>query len=341
MDARVTERELVTIYIGGGTPSSLPGPLFRALINGVQERVDLGSVQEWTVEVNPGTLSEEHLDVLADSAVNRVSMGVQTLDPQRLLTLGRIHSVEDVQESVEALRRNGIRRLNLDLIYALPGQTLVEWCADVEALMALRPEHISAYALQYEAGTPFKSALDAGRLEELHEDLVREMFQEAERRFLRQGFHLYEISNFSQHLEESRHNQHYWRNHEYYGIGAGAYARIGNRRTRNLCSSERYIRLVEAGESVIEELDVLDEAAEWKETLTSGLRTVAGVSLRELERRTGIDTMQVAGEEISALKSMKLVTESSDSETLSLTRDGMWVLDSILERLFDTLPAQR
>lgn len=328
--------EVRSIYIGGGTPSALPGPLFLKLLRGIEARVVINHVQEWTVEVNPGTLTTEHLSALRSTKVNRVSMGVQTMDPDRLSFLGRVHTVEQVHESVQQLREAGIQRINLDLIYSQPGQTLEAWDNDVNKIIQLQPEHISAYSLQYEEGTPFLRDLQAGRLQPSDEELTREMFVLLEQRVTNAGFHLYEISNFARQNEESRHNQHYWLNLDYHGIGAGAWGRSGAKRYRNICSPAQYIRSVTKSGQAVEETDVLGDKEDWLDCLTSGLRTTRGVALDELHQRTGIDTERVAQQVLAELTTAGLGT--LDNHRLCLTRDGLWVLDSIMARFLDYLP---
>ena len=263
-------------------------------------------------------------------------MGVQSLDPQRLEQLGRVHSVEQVHQSVQQLRTSGIQRINLDLIYAQPEQSLEAWEQDVDKLLQIQPQHISAYALQYEEGTLLTRELEAGRLQESPEELTRSMFESLEAKLAAAGYGLYEISNFAQQNEESHHNQHYWLNLEYHGLGAGAWGRLGQQRTRNVCSPAQYIRrITERGEAV-EEVDTLGPAEDWMECLTSGLRTTRGVDLRSLRERTGIDTRQAAATVLDEIQ--RLALGSCEGEQLRLSRDGMWVLDSILSRFLDYVP---
>ncbi len=325
-----------SIYIGGGTPTELEPAEFRRLLQGIGSMVERGHLREWTVEANPGTLTGDHVEALCSAGVDRVSMGVQSMDPERLSKLGRVHSVEDVRESVAVLRKAGIQRINLDLIYGQPWQSKEDWLQDLERLLELEPEHLSAYALQFEEGTPFFEALRQGRMSVCPEETVRRMFALACERLNKAGFHLYEISNFSREGQESVHNLNYWRNLEYYGLGAGAWGRIGKRRTRNVNSPTRYIEAIEAGTRPVEEEDILGPREDWMECLTSGLRTAEGVSLQELDQRTGFNTAGRCKEILTDLTRARLLHE--DSENLRLTHDGLWLLDSILLKLFEAWP---
>lgn len=329
-------RAISSIYIGGGTPTELEPSEFKRLLEGIGSQVDQTWLREWTVEANPGTLTQGHVEALCSAGVDRVSMGVQSMDQERLEKLGRVHGVEDVRESVRVLRKAGIQRINLDLIYGQPWQDEKDWLQDLELLLELEPEHLSAYALQFEEGTPFFEALRQGKMTTCPEDMVRRMFSLGCERLDKAGFKLYEISNFCREGQESVHNLNYWRNLEYYGLGAGAWGRIGNRRTRNLNSPLRYIEAIEAGRSAVEEEDLLGPREDWMECLTSGLRTAEGVNLRALDERTGFHTARNCKERLLELKQAGLLHD--DAESLRLTHDGLWLLDSILLKLFEAWP---
>ena len=321
--------DLETIYVGGGTPTALaPRQLSRVLF---AIRARLGSTKplEWTVEMNPGTATEATVDVLLGAGVDRISMGVQSFDSRRLKALGRLHTADDVTATVATLRRRGFERFNLDLIYGLPKQTLDDWNRDLDRLLEFEPGHASLYALQYEEGTPYGDAHARGRLNTLDDDLVRAMFGTARERLAGAGLSLYEISNFAAPGRRSLHNQRYWRNEAYYGIGAGAYSRIANERRRNEADRRRYVAALRERNHAIEERDRLGPREDYVETLSSGLRTVDGVSRRTLFDRSGIDLIRAHASWIERLASTGLAT--FDGDRLILTEDGLWVLDTILE----------
>ena len=330
------QNHVSSIYVGGGTPTELEPQELDRLLGGIAELTHRDKRCEWTVEANPGTLTKPHIQALQRHGVNRVSMGVQSMDNESLQRLGRVHDAEEVRSSVRILREAGIQRINLDLIYGQPWQSESGWLSDLDQILDLQPDHLSAYALQYEEGTPFLEALRQGKLQACPDEQVRQMFDLACQRLEASGFHLYEISNFCREGQESVHNLNYWRNLEYYGIGAGAFGRIGSLRTRNVNSPVRYIELVEGGASALEETDHLGPREDWMESLTSGLRTREGVSLATLDERTGAQTQRWCSGILEDLRGKGLV--HADSERLRLTHDGLWVLDSILVKLFEAWP---
>lgn len=320
---------LETVYIGGGTPTALAPHQLSEVLRAIRDRAPSAGPVEWTVEANPGTVTPDHLASLRDAGVGRISMGVQTLDPARLKMLGRIHTPEDVATTVRELRDHGFRNINLDLIYGQPDQTLDAWRADVEAILAQEPDHLSLYALQYEEGTVFEAARQRGRLEELPEDLVLEMFSLAHDLVGRAGFELYEISNFARPGKESAHNRAYWRNDPYFGVGAGAWAGFQGQRLRNETDPDRYADRVLAGESPVTERDELTPRDDFLETLLTGLRTRDGVDLDVLAARTGLDPRRTHPEWIASLVRDDLAR--IDAGHLVLSRTGLWVLDSVME----------
>ena len=236
-----------TIYLGGGTPSFLPITLLDRLVRGIAERMDVSRVGEWTIECNPDDVSPELAEWLSSSPINRVSMGVQTFSNERLRWLCRRHSSKQVGEAVSLIRRAGIQNLSLDLMYGFPNQTIEEWKADITDCLALRPEHISAYSLMYEEGTPLFSMLEKGIVAEIDEDLSLTMFEVLVDSLAEAGYDHYEISNFSLPGRQSCHNSNYWQQVPYLGIGAGAHSYDLSQRWNNVCNIEDYISSVEAG----------------------------------------------------------------------------------------------
>ena len=284
---------------------------------------------EITVEVNPGTTTEDRLDAFSKAGVHRVSMGVQSLDPDRLKLLGRIHTPEDVEQSLEELRVRGISSINLDLIYGQPRQSLEDWQADVEAALTLNPDHLSLYALQYEEGTVFTEARDRGKLQEANEGLILEMFLWAKDRLEQEDISFYEISNAAKKGMRSRHNLAYWKNLPYYGIGAGAYGYVDSLRYLNTLDPRSYIKGVEEdGTSTIEE-DQISTYQTFVECLVSGLRTIKGVDLDRVADRTGYHALRTHPKHLHMIQQRDL--GSLEGSRLRLNWDGLWILDSILE----------
>lgn len=211
-----------TVFIGGGTPSLLTPEQLKKLANGIQDVFFIAQDAEFTCEANPGTVTAEWAQMASACGVNRVSMGMQALQPHLLKTLGRIHQYDDVCASVQSLREAGIQDLNLDLMFGLPGQSRKDWSETIEAALALSPTHLSCYGLIPEEGTPLTADLEAGRLSLPDEEIERQMYDDCLQLLSVRGFRQYEISNFALPGHACRHNIGYWRQVPYLGLGASA-----------------------------------------------------------------------------------------------------------------------
>ncbi|ADC63949.1 radical SAM family heme chaperone HemW [Allochromatium vinosum] len=230
LDAELREpaarRPIGSIFIGGGTPSLFPGPAIRRLLDGIRARVELIPDAEITLEANPGTIDAAHFAAYREAGINRLSIGVQSLSTEQLERLGRIHTPEEAREAVRIARALGFDNLNLDLMFGLPGQTLDGARADLDALIALEPEHVSYYQLTVEPGTAF-----GARPPELPDgDLVADMGAEGAARLESAGYGRYEVSAYARRGRQCRHNLNYWRFGDYLGIGAGAHGKLSAQR---------------------------------------------------------------------------------------------------------------
>jgi oxygen-independent coproporphyrinogen-3 oxidase len=291
--------DLETIYFGGGTPSILSADLFAEL---AQELPTARPGREFTLEVNPATITPEKAAAWRAAGVNRISLGAQSFDPVMLRLLGRQHAPEDIADGCALLREHGFGNLNLDLMFALPGQHEAAWEATVRSALACRPEHISAYALTYEEDTPFFEKLQRA---EWRQDEAREiaMFERTRELLGTAGLPDYEISNFARPGFESKHNLAYWRGADYLGLGPSACSTVGERRWKNVPDTTAYQERLARGESVRTEPEEIDAATRTRERIMFGLRTREGVPrevfgpeaarLRELE--TGGLTVQTNG----------------------------------------------
>jgi oxygen-independent coproporphyrinogen-3 oxidase len=270
-----------SVFVGGGTPSLLP-PESMARILGAIDRVPGAEV---TVECNPDSVDEGKLRGYAAAGVNRVSIGVQSMRAHVLVSLGRTHDPDNVRRAVDAARAAGIERVNLDLIYGAPGERVDDWLATLDAALALRPTHVSAYALTVEPGTPLGSAVAAGTRAAPDDDDQALKYELADDRLAAAGYGWYEISNWAQPGEECRHNLLYWRGGEYAGIGCAAHGHTrdradgSSRRWWNVRTPERYVAAVAAGEGVEAAHEVLDAPAASLERVVLALRTHDGIKL--------------------------------------------------------------
>ena len=315
-----------TVYFGGGTPSFLPIPMLDRLVRGIAERIDVSRVGEWTMECNPDDVSPELAHWLSSSPINRVSMGVQTFSDERLRWLHRRHSSKQVKEAVSHLRQSGIQNLSLDLMYGFPKQTIEEWKADISECLSLHPEHISAYSLMYEEGTPLFSMLEKGIVTEIDEDLSLRMFEILVDSLTEAGYEHYEISNFSLPRFQSRHNSNYWQQVPYLGIGAGAHSYDLSQRWNNVCNIESYISSVEAGR-IDSEYEETTPEIRYNDIVTTALRTRHGIDLTMLQESFRSYLLSQAESHIAHGRL------TVDGSHVHLTRKGIFTSDDIMSDL--------
>jgi len=326
MDARGVPPDPPTLFVGGGTPTVVEPDTLRAYLEDLVQRLEPDPAREFTVEANPGSLTPEKVAVLAEAGVNRISLGAQSLFARHLKTLGRVHAVEDVEDACRMARDGGIAQVNLDFIYAVPGQTMREWAETLDRAVAWEPDHLSCYALVFEPGTEFFARRAAGRLRPAPERLELAMFRYTERRLRRAGYRRYEVSNFARPSRECQHNISYWRNGSYVGFGAGAFSFEAGVRSGNERNLGRYARLVrECGGAAVTR-ERLDPEAAARETVALGLRMAEGVDLGEVADRFGVDLSARYGPLVDRLRAERYVR--SDGR-LRLARRGWRVADAV------------
>ncbi|MBR5231045.1 MAG: radical SAM family heme chaperone HemW [Clostridia bacterium] len=314
-----------TVFFGGGTPSLLPPALFEKIAETLRECFCLDADAEFTVESNPGTLTEELARTMKKCGVNRLSMGMQCAQRHLLKSLGRIHGMEDVVSAAAIAREAGIERLNLDLMLGLPGQTKEDMAETLEQALQLHPDHISCYALIVEDGTPLKERLEKGEITLPGDELDREMYEMCRETLEKHGFHQYEISNFALDECECRHNVNCWRYHPYLGFGSAAHSFYGGERRANPSDMDAYL----AGEAP--ETERISEEDAMFEYVMLGLRLTRGISLRAFEERFHSSFDSVYGERLQeAFKDGRLVREG---DHIRLSVHGMDVMNSVLVAL--------
>lgn len=278
--ASLMSDELKSVFVGGGTPTILSLDDLARMLGTLRDRFVSGST-EFSVEANPETVTPELAEVLVGSGVNRVSLGAQSFDPQLLENLQRLHDPEKVERSLVWLRQAGIDRLSLDLIFAIPGQSLEQWKRDLEQAISLNPDHLSCYGLVYEPGTPLRGRLDRGEVEPADEDLEAAMYEWAIGRLNQAGYEHYEISNWCRPGEICQHNLLYWRNRNWWPLGPSASGHLDGWRWRNLPKLGRYLETT--GFSPIRDLERLEEDGRTGERLMMGLRCMEGFSRQDIE----------------------------------------------------------
>jgi len=262
-----------TIFFGGGTPSILSVGELEQLLGGIREKVDLSALTEWTLEMNPATVSTEKAEVLHSLGVNRISMGVQSWEPRILEVLGRVHSARDAEDSHAILREAGFDNINLDLMFAVPTQTREEWSATLEKTLALAPEHLSTYCLTYEEDTAFFHRFQSTR----NIDWEADLFEMTLDRLGEAGYEPYEISNHARPGRECRHNLAYWESADYLGLGPSAFSTLGGERRQNIPDVASYCQRMMNGESAVVFRETLNESTRRAERIAFGLRMNRGV----------------------------------------------------------------
>ena len=284
---RFAPRSPRTLFFGGGTPSLLEGPELVRLLEEL-ERICAwrASAGEVTLECNPESLDLEKARLLRRLGVNRLSIGFQSLDPATLQLFGRVHDVEQSFAAFEAARAAGFDNLNLDLIYAIPGQELERWEQDLTRILSLEPEHVSAYNLTFEEETLFAKWMEEGRLKPQPEERELAFFWRTRELLARAGLDAYEISNFARSGRECRHNLNYWHNGEYLGIGPSAVSKIGHMRLGNVKGIQGYARRIAEGPDALVFGEEPEALARLGETWWLGLRLARGLSIEEALRRS-------------------------------------------------------
>ena len=322
-------QKLRTLYIGGGTPTALSAPQLEVLLDGLTKSLDLSVLEELTIEANPGDLDEDKIAVLKNSAVNRVSLGVQTFDDKMLKKIGRSHLEKDIYENIDRLKLAGFDNISIDLIYALPGQTMDQVKDNVAKAIALDIPHMSLYSLILENHTVFMNRMRRGKLPLPKEELEAEMFEYIIAELERSGFEHYEISNFSKPGFESRHNLMYWDNAEYYGIGAGASGYVNGVRYKNHGPIRHYLKAVEEGNARINE-EHLSLREQMEEEMFLGLRKKSGVSMKRFEEKFGTSFDNLYGQVVRDLCHQGLL--QVEGQQIRMTKKGLFLGDTVAER---------
>lgn len=321
--------ELRTLYIGGGTPTSISAVQLDYLLTELSRDLNLNTLEEFTIEANPGDLTVYKIEVLQKSAVNRVSLGVQTFNDKHLKRIGRSHNEAQIYSTIDALKTAGFQNISIDLIYALPGQTMDDVRSNVAKALSLNIPHLSLYSLILEHHTVFMNKMRRGKLHLPTEDLEAEMFEYIISEMERNGFEHYEISNFTKPGFESRHNLMYWDNVEYYGVGAGASGYLDGIRYRNRGPIQHYLKGVSEGNARLSE-EVLSKNEMMEEELFLGLRKKEGVSIGKFEQKFGTSFEKRYGQIVQELQSDGLLKENNGF--IQMTKKGLFLGDTVAEK---------
>jgi len=317
-----------TVFIGGGTPTILPTKMLKKIIDAVFANFNIENDVEITVEANPGTLSHEMLRVLKIIGVNRLSIGLQAVQNKLLRTIGRIHTVEEFTQNFRQARELGFDNINIDIMFALPTQTLEDWRQTLEFVVNLQPEHISAYGLIMEEGTKLSRAYANGHFSPCAETDELAMFDVARQILPDAGYSHYEISNFARDTYQCRHNLTYWHAEQYLGLGLAAHSFVGGRRFRNTENLAEY--LTRQGTNKDYDEVSLTEKEAISEYMFMNLRLLNGVDVAVFKAKFGKDVLNIFGEEIAQLTKIGLL--EADCEKIRLTKQGIYLSNQVFEK---------
>ena len=318
------KRPVSTLFIGGGTPSVLPVDLMELLLSELSEQFRFLPAAECTIEANPGTLTEEKLVLYRKYGLNRISIGLQSPVDQELKMLGRIHDYREFLESYELARHVGFDNINVDLMFAIPGQSYEGWVRNLRTVAALAPEHISAYSLIIEEGTPFFSR----KLDLPDEDTEYRMYEDVAGILGEYGYHQYEISNYARSGFECRHNKGYWTRMDYLGLGLGAASLIGKKRFTNTNIMEEYLNHSRDLTGIRKDVEILEKKDEMGEFMFLGLRMTEGVSEEEFQEYFHVSVEKIYGRVIEKYIRQGLLEKRNGR--IFLTRRGIHVSNAVM-----------
>ncbi|MFT3788835.1 MAG: radical SAM family heme chaperone HemW [Tepidisphaeraceae bacterium] len=319
-----------TVFFGGGTPSLLPIDAMRRLLVGLRKRFDFSMCHEFTIEVNPATADLAYLRMLREHGVDRISLGAQSFDLSELKTLERHHHPDDVLRGVSLCREAGFERINLDLIYAIPGQSLGSWTQSLQRAIDIGTTHLSCYALTYEENTPMAVKKRLGTIVGAEESLELSMLRHAREALARAGLPAYEISNHATPGQECRHNLMYWRGGSYLGLGPSAASHIEGVRFRNRPHLREWEESIEQDALPAIDLERLDPIRRASERVWTGLRLAEGVDIADIRGKLGVDVLTHFVDTIDELVRLHLL--DATPTRLCLTGKGVEVADAVASR---------
>lgn len=316
--------EIVSVFIGGGTPSALKAEAIASIMRTLQEKFFFCEDAEVTIEANPGTVDLEKLTIYRNVGINRLSLGLQSTDAEELKLLGRIHSYEEFLKSYEWAREAGFSNINIDLMFAIPGQTGEAWRQHLYQVAELNPEHISAYSLIIEEGTPFAEQ----NLDLPDEDTEYQMYEDTAEILERYGYRQYEISNYAKQGYMCRHNAGYWQRLEYLGFGLGASSLYGGMRFSNTHQMQEYLKESRNPDQIRKDVTVLSRNEQIEEFMFLGLRMTEGISEKNFEENFNVRLMDIYGDILQKYEETGFMEHIETK--WRLTRKGIHVSNHIL-----------
>jgi len=317
-----------TIFLGGGTPTTLTVYQLERILTECVKEFKVSPDAEITIEANPATIDIEQMKSIRQTGYNRISIGVQSFDKTELKLLDRAHGPEEVHSTVDCARKAGFDNLSLDLMFAVPNQSLSSWESNLDKALEKNPEHLSTYNLTIEQGTAFSKLQSNGKLIMPEDDHQLELYKKTIERLTKKGLHHYEISNFAQQGKECAHNITYWENKNTLGLGAGASSYMNGTRFKNTNLPAHYIRQIKEEKTAVEHSETLEPRQAMGETIMLGLRLLQGISIHQFERRFQVSFINLFKNIIHSLKEKELILFEGDS--LRLSPKGLFLADSVI-----------
>ncbi|MBA7492683.1 Heme chaperone HemW [subsurface metagenome] len=330
---KLKKSNIRTVYLGGGTPNILSGIQIYNILEFCKDKFTIDKDAEITIEANPGTLDDEKIKLLIESGINRLSLGAQSFNDLLLKKLGRIHNTQDIIDSYSLAREIGFNNINIDIMFALPDQTIEDLQATLKRAVSLKPDHLSLYNLTIKPGTEYYEKYKGSKLKLPTEDEEFDMYNWAIKFLEENDFEHYEISNFARPYKRSMHNLIYWQNKPYLGIGAGAYSFIRGYRYMNFKDPARYIKEVMNDKLPIDNGEKLSLRKRMIETIILGLRTKDGVSYKKYKKRFGVDLNDIFPQQIKKLVNLGLLQK--DNYKIKLTKKGVFLANTVFREFVD------
>lgn len=326
-------KEFTSVFLGGGTPSILTPEELTTLMENIYSNFNIGKDAEITMECNPGTLDKAKLKAIKSLGINRLSMGLQVTQDHHLKYIGRIHTYEQFEKNYKDAIEVGINNINVDLMYSLPNQSFDEWKETLNKIINLNPSHISAYSLILEEGTKFYDMYLNKEFELNDEEVDINIYNYTIDTLYKNGYHQYEISNYSKEGYECKHNIVYWQCDNYLGLGPGASGYINNYRYSNICDIKGYNKCLEYDKRPIEEKNILSKKDEMEEFIFMGLRMNKGINLDEFYKRFNIDFKHRYNDILGKLKNLNLIIEQNNN--IILTQRGREISNTVFVEFID------
>ncbi|MDD4924338.1 MAG: radical SAM family heme chaperone HemW [Dehalococcoidales bacterium] len=321
LELRSVDCNIDTVYFGGGTPSLLTAEQLNGILSVIGKKYRMADNAEITIEANPGTVDFKYLADIKTAGINRLSIGIQSFNDDELTMLGRIHTRKEAVNAIEDAREAGVDNLNIDLIYGLPGQSIDDWKENLLTAIGFNPGHLSLYALTLEPEESLFKEIESGKLPDISAGTAASQYELAEELLQKHGYVHYEISNWAQPGRECRHNLVYWQGSEYLGIGVAAHSYIGKRRSSNTEDLDKYINALSHNVLPPQDVDeIIIPELEIAESIILGLRLYSGISIKDFEKRFGIDIMKRFGRQIEELINFDLI--ENDKTVIRLTPRG-------------------